>query len=64
MGENEKIAARFKNLKGIYKRYIREGAGVQTAATIELAKRANACGSYLNLEQENTRLRVRLHDLE
>ena len=36
---NEKIAATSSNLKGTYKRYLREGAGVETAAATELAKR-------------------------
>lgn len=58
------MAATSKNLKGTYKPYVREGAGMQAAAATELAKRVNVSSSYLDLEQENIRLRARLHDLE
>lgn len=53
-----------KNLKGTYKRYIREGAGIQTAAATKLAKRVNATGNLAELKQENIRLRAKLHTLE
>lgn len=53
-----------KNLKDTYKRYIREGAGVQTAAATKLAKRVNATGSLAKLKQENIHLRAKLHALE
>ena len=61
---SEKIAAKSKNFKGNLKRYIREGAGIQKAAATELAKRVSATGETARLEQENLRLRAKLHELE
>lgn len=61
---DEKMVAIFKNLKRTYKRYIREAAGVQTAAATELAKRVNASSNLAELEQENIQLRVKLYELE
>lgn len=61
---SEKLAAKSKNLKGTYKRYLREGAGIQTAAVTELAKRVNATGNSTMLEQENLRLRSKLFESE
>ena len=61
---NEKMAAKSKNLKSTFRRYIRKGFGVQTAAATELAKRVNSTGDAAMLEQENLRLRVRLFELE
>ncbi|KAK9296745.1 hypothetical protein QLX08_009358 [Tetragonisca angustula] len=43
---------------------MREGAGVQKAATTELARRVNVSGDMGQLEQENIRLRARIHKLE
>ena len=59
---SEKTAAR--NLKGNFKRYIREIAGMQKAAATELTKKINVSSDAARLEQENIQLRVRLHELE
>ena len=50
---SEKIAFILKNLKGNFKRYIREGAGMQSTATAELVKRVNASGDAAKLKEEN-----------
>ena len=55
---SEKIAAKSKNFKGNFKRYMREGAGMQKAAVTELAKRVNATGGTARLEEENIKLRT------
>lgn len=39
---SKKIAAKSQNLKGTFKSYIREGAGMQKTAATEMSKRVNA----------------------
>lgn len=44
---NEKIASKSQNMKGSFKRYIRENAGIKKAAATELAKKINATGDEI-----------------
>lgn len=61
---NEKMAVESKNPKSIFKRYIREGSGVQAAAATELAKRVHSTGDAAMLKQKILRLKARLFELK
>ena len=60
----EKIASASGNLKGTYKRYLRDAAGNSRACVTELSKRNSSASSEATLEQENLQLKAWIYELE
>ena len=60
----EKVASASGNLKGTYKRFLKEAAGNSRACVTELSKRNSSASSEVALEQENLQLKARILELE
>lgn len=60
----EKVASASGNLKGTYKRFLREAAGNSKACVTEISKRNSSASSEAALEQENLQLKARIFELE
>lgn len=59
-----KVASASGNLKGTFKRFLRDTAGSTRVCVTKMSKRNSTVGSETMLEQENIQLRARIQELE
>ena len=60
----KKVASTSENLKGAYKRFLRDAAGKAGVCVTEISKKNSYVGSETILKQENIQLKTCIQELE